>query len=169
MRFLFLRPLAPAILLLAQISSAESQKWATSWAASVHGPYPSGNASAQPNLRFVFPTPADGARDQTFRLVVQPDVWGSQTRLHFSNVFGGQAITFDGVFAGLHWSAGAVVPGTNRSVRFGGKESITIAPGESVWSDAVPLTFTKSADKTLTGRKLAVSFHIAGQSGPMTW
>jgi len=169
MRFLLLRRVAPAFLLLAQISSAESQKWATTWAASVHGPYPSGNASAQPVLRFAFPSPAEGARDQSFRLVVQPDIWGSQARLHFSNVFGSKPVTFDGVFAGLHWSGGAVVPGTNRPVRFGGKDSITIAPGDSAWSDAVTLSFVKGADKILTGRKLAISFHIASESGPMTW
>ena len=33
------------------------QKWAATWAASVHGPYPSGNPSAQPDLTFAFPIP----------------------------------------------------------------------------------------------------------------
>ena len=28
------------------------QKWVATWAASAHGPYPSGNASAQPVLDF---------------------------------------------------------------------------------------------------------------------
>jgi lysophospholipase L1-like esterase len=48
-------------------------------------------------------------------------------------------------------------------VRFSGKSSITIPPGESVWSDALALA------QAGTGRKLAVSFHVAGESGPMTW
>ena len=56
-------------------ASPQAAKWVTSWAASAHGPYPSGNPSAQPNLRFAFPEPARGARDQTFRLIVRPDVW----------------------------------------------------------------------------------------------
>jgi lysophospholipase L1-like esterase len=149
-------------------SAADSRKWAASWTASVHGPYPSGNASAQPNLRFAFPSATAGARDQTFRLIVQPDIWGSQTRLRFSNVFGVNPVTFDGIFVGLHGSGGAVVPGTNRPVHFGGKPSVTIAPGDSVWSDAVPLTISKDF-KDLAGRKLAVSFHLNGESGPMTW
>src|SRR4051812_25464524 len=92
------------------------EKWVASWAASAHGPYPVGNASAQPNLRFAFPEPAAGARDQSFRLIVQPDLWGRQTRLHFSNVFGVRPVTLDGVFVGLHLSGGAVVGGTNRAV-----------------------------------------------------
>src|ERR1041385_4238122 len=145
-------------------------QWVTTWTASVQGPYPSGNASAQPNLRFAFPSATAGASDQTFRLIVQPDLWGSQTRLRFSNMFGSKLVTFDGVFAGLHLGGGAVVPGTNQPVRFGGQASINIPPGESVWSDAVLLPFVRTpAQAELAGRKLAISFHIAGESGPMTW
>src|SRR5271155_4767884 len=121
--------IVPVFLLLASVSAAQSQKWAASWTASVHGPYPTGNASAQPDLRFAFPSAAVGARDQTFRLIVQPDIWGSQARLRFSNELETQPITFDGVFAGLHWSGAAVVPGKNRPVLFDGKASVTVPPG----------------------------------------
>jgi lysophospholipase L1-like esterase len=39
-----------------------------------------------------------------------------------------------------------------------------------VWSDPVDLPFVNTpAAVDLTGRKLAVSFHVAGESGPMTW
>src|SRR5207237_10634938 len=62
------------------------------------------------------------------------------------------------------------IKGTNRQVRFGGKDSVTVAPGASAWSDAVTLAFVRDpAAAELAGRKLAVSFHIAGESGPMTW
>ena len=146
------------------------QKWVASWAASPHGPYPAGNASAQPDLRFAFPAAANGARDQTFRLIVQPDLWGRQARLHFSNVFGTRAVTFDGVFAGLHVGGGAVAAGTNQTVRFGGKAAVTVPVGAAVWSDAVDLPFASDPSAAdLAGRKLAVSFHVAGESGPMTW
>jgi hypothetical protein len=56
-------------------SSASAQpplKWVTSWTGSVQGPYPIGNPSAQPDLRFAFPAPETGARDQSFRLIVRP-------------------------------------------------------------------------------------------------
>jgi len=141
--------------------------WVTSWTASVQGPYPTGNASAQPNVSLVFPTPQTGARDQSFRLIVRPDVWGSMLRIRLSNVFGTAPVMFDGVYAGLQLSGSALLHGTNRPVLFGGKASVTIAPGESIWSDAVHLTPIGAAQ--ITGRKLAVSFHVAGQSGPMTW
>jgi lysophospholipase L1-like esterase len=144
---------------------AQGLRWNASWTASVQGPYPSGNASAQPDLRFAFPSAAAGARDQTFRLILQPDIWGSQARFRLSNAFGTKPVTFDGIYAGFHESGGAVIRGTNRPVPFGGKTRVTVAPGESVWSDAVTLSFAKP----LEGRKLAVSFHIVGESGPMTW
>ena len=48
--------------------------------------------------------------------------------------------------------------------------SVTIPVGESVVSDPVTLGFVgPSAAALLRGRKLAVSFHVAGESGPMTW
>jgi hypothetical protein len=124
--------------------------------------------AAEPSL--CLPRPAGGAHDQTFRLIVRPDLWGRRARLHFSNVFGVKPVTFDGVFAGLHLDGGAVVAGTNRAVHFGGKPTVTIPVGASVWSDPVDLPFVRNpAAVELAGRKLAVSFHVAGDSGPMTW
>ncbi len=77
-------------------------------------------------------------------------------------------MTFDGVHVGLQWGSAALVRGSNRPVMFGGKSSITVAPGDSAWSDPVALAFVKQPDD-LAGRRLAVSFHVAGDSGPMTW
>src|SRR5215472_4113165 len=93
--------LASVLLSILPLTAASGRKWVTAWTASVQGPYPTGNASAQPNLRFAFPAAATGARDQTFRLIIQPDIWGRQARLRLSNVFGNKPVTFDGVFAGL--------------------------------------------------------------------
>jgi lysophospholipase L1-like esterase len=77
-------------------------------------------------------------------------------------------VTFDGVHVGLQWGSAALVRGSNRPVTFNGKASITVPPGSSAWSDPVALPFVKNPDD-LAGRRLAVSFHIAGDSGPMTW
>ena len=144
--------------------------WVVSWAASVHGPYPVGNPAAQPNLSLAFPSPEAGARDQTLRMIVRPDIYGPKTRIRLSNALGVKPVTFDGVFIGLQLSGAEVVRGTNWPVSFGGKTSVTVAPGESAWSDAVALPFVNErAAAELAGRKLAVSFHVAGESGRMTW
>ena len=154
--------------LAAHAQSAD--KWVAAWAGSVQGPYPIGNPSAQPDMRFAFPSAETGARDQTFRLIVRPDIWGPQARLRFSNALGTKPVTFDGVFVGLQRGSSAVIPGTNKVVSFGGRTSVTVAPGDSVWSDRVALPFAEKPDAiSLIGRRLAVSFHVAGESGPMTW
>ena len=166
----FPRAVAAVVALLALSAPARADRWIASWTGSAQGPYPTGNATAQPELGFAFPSPERGARDQTFRLIVRPDVWGGQTRIRLSNVFGTRPVTFDDVFVGLQQSGAAIVEGTNVAVQFGGKSSITIPAGESAVSDAVTLGFVgPSAAALLRGRKLAISFHVAGESGPMTW
>jgi lysophospholipase L1-like esterase len=170
MRYIRLAGLVAATICCGNAAHAQTPHWVTSWTGAVQGPYPIGNASAQPNLSFAFPDPAAGARDQTFRLVVHPDLWGHTARLRLSNAYGIQPVTFDHVFAGEQAIAGTLVKGSNAAVSFGGQASVTVPPGESVWSDPVSLPFIHDpADPALVGRKLAVSLHVTGQSGPMTW
>ncbi|MDR3439050.1 MAG: GDSL-type esterase/lipase family protein [Telmatospirillum sp.] len=145
-----------------------SQSWVASWTASAQGPYPIGNPSAQPDLRFAFPEAEGGASDQSFRMIVRPDVWGRRARFRLSNVFGTKAVTFDGVYVGLQQSGSAVMTGTNVPVTFGGRRSVAVAAGEMVMSDAVSLAWADGSP-WLSGRKLAVSFHVSGDSGRVTW
>jgi lysophospholipase L1-like esterase len=160
----------PLVLATLSPAAASPPNFVVAWAASVQGPYPVGNATAQPEMRFAFPDPAKGAADQSFRLIVRPDIWGKQARIRLSNAFGTKPVTFDGIHIGLQQSGSAVLPGTNQPVTFGSKTSVTIAPGQSAVSDPVTLLFVKDPnDRMLTGRRLAVSFHISGDSGPMTW
>ncbi|MGB8736452.1 MAG: GDSL-type esterase/lipase family protein [Rhodomicrobium sp.] len=158
------------LLPLASKAQQGPEKWVTAWAASAQGPYPVGNVILQPDLHRVFPSPETGARDQSFRLIVGPDIWGREARIRLSNAFGTKPITFDGVFAGLQLGSSALVAGTNTPVTFGGSPSVTVEPGASAWSDTVTLPFAATANlRDLQGRKLAISFHISGESGPMTW
>jgi lysophospholipase L1-like esterase len=151
----------------AAAGQAPQQKWVATWTASPHGPYPTGNAVAQPELKFAFPSPQAGADDQTFRLIIRPDLWGDRWRIRLTNLFGTQPVTFDEIYVGVQATAGNLVAATNRHAMFGGKSSVTLPPGRAMFSDAVDLKLP--AGSSTDGRKLAVSFHIAGQSGPMTW
>src|SRR2546425_10445099 len=150
--------------------SPPPQRGGEAWAGAVEGPSPIGNPSAQPGLNVASPSEMTGARDQSSRRVPRPEIWGREARLRFSNTLGTKPVTFDAVFVGLHLASSALVPGTNRPVTFGGKRTITIAPGDSAWSGAVALPFVRDpGTPELAGRKLAVSFHVPGESGPMTW
>jgi lysophospholipase L1-like esterase len=151
-------------------TAAGDSKWVTSWVGSAQGPYPIGNPSAQPDQRPAFPVPAIGAHNQTFRMIVRPDVWGRQVRLRFSNAFGTRPLALDSVYVGFALGGPALVKGSNRPVSFAGQPNTSVAPGASTWSDPVDLDFARDTQAPeLGGRKLAVSFHVAGESGPMTW
>jgi lysophospholipase L1-like esterase len=85
-------------------------------------------------------------------------------------VFGTKPITFDGVFIGLQASGSAVMAKTTAPVTFGGANAVIVEPGKYAVSDPAPLAFVRDpGDPMLANRRLAVSFHIAGESGPMTW
>jgi lysophospholipase L1-like esterase len=170
MRSMWIASLAAAMVACVPGARAQAPNWVTSWTGSAQGPYPVGYASAQPNLGLAFPDPAAGARDQTFRLMVHPGLWGRSARLRLSNVHGTRPVTFDRVFAGEQAIAGTLVAGSNAAVAFGGRGSVTVPAGESVWSDAVDLAFVHDpAEPSMAGRRLAVSLHVVGESGPMTW
>src|SRR2546422_11404569 len=91
-----LRNLALGAAFLCMVSTARAcagaaadEKWVASWAAAQHGPYPSGNAAAGPDLRFAFLDPPAGAHHGKMRLPVRtepPDRW---LRPAFSIVGGG--------------------------------------------------------------------------------
>ena len=80
-------------------AAAQNKRWITAWTASVQGPYPSGFALLQPDLSLVFPDPARGAADQSFRMIVRPDLWGDQARIRLSNVFGTKPVRFDQIMS----------------------------------------------------------------------
>jgi lysophospholipase L1-like esterase len=150
--------------------AAADMKWVTSWVGSAQGPYPIGNPSAQPLMSGVFPQPELGAHDQSFRLIIRPDIWGAQTRIRLSNALGTQNVTFADVYVGVQQGSSEVLKGTNRAVSFGGQRRVSVPPGQSVWSDPVDLTFVRPDTLPwLDGRKMTVSFHVPERSGPMTW
>ena len=170
MRDALARLLLAVLLASGGVTQARAEKWVTSWAASVQGPFPIGNATAQPELKFAFPAPESGARDQTFRQVIKPELWGRTMRLRFSNAFGTRPVTFDGVFVGLQSSGATLMPASNRPVLFGAKKSVTVPAGGQAWSDAVTLPWVSNVQAPeLVGRKLAISAHVVGESGPATW
>lgn len=140
--------------------------WIAVWAASPQGPYPVGNPSAQPDLSSVLPDPQRGAANQTFRMIVRPSVWGRAVRIRFTNVFGRQALTVALPRLALDGGGGGILPGTSVPLTFAGKDRTIIPAGSALWSDPVSPAFLSCGPE---GRNLAISFHVEGESGPLTW
>ncbi|MEO3849292.1 SGNH/GDSL hydrolase family protein [Streptomyces sp. B8F3] len=100
---------------------------------------------------------ADGTAfaDQTLRQVVHTSAGGRALRIRLTNRYGTEPLVVGEVRV-AHSVPGdgtAVVPGTDRAVRFGGRTSVTLAPGTRRWSDPVRLDVPTAAD-------LAVSVHL---------
>ncbi|MGH8505523.1 MAG: GDSL-type esterase/lipase family protein [Stenotrophobium sp.] len=108
--------------------------------------------------------PNNHALDQSFRMIVHPTIGGTTVRVRLSNLEGDKPITFDPVriAQSLLLTGPTLVPGTDTPVLFGGQPGVTIAPGAEAVSDPVPFSYSVGSD-------LAISFHVVGESGAITW
>src|SRR5205807_9203834 len=106
-------------------------RWLATWGASPQVAIPPS----------VLPIPGDvsaaGFTNQTVRNIIFTSVGGSALRLRLTNSFGSQPVTFDEVNVGVVESGAALVAGSSQAVRFGGRGSVTIAPGAEALSDPV--------------------------------
>ena len=154
-----------------------AEPWVAAWSTAPQGAYPLGYAVAQPGPPgevvpgveqplLEYAVPDEQAQDQTVRMVVHPGIGGDEWRVRLSNRFGTQPVTFGGATAALQQSGATVVPGTEQQLTFDGQQSVTLQPGEEVRSDAVPLELS---DAEAQRSNVAVSLHVQGASGPMTW
>jgi len=156
------------------------RKWAASWATAIQGAYvapttPQGASvpafDPQPDLSFALPNATtDGASNQTMRMIIKPDLWGEVVRVRFSNVFGTKPVTFSAASVALQDYQANLVRDSSIKLSFGGRATLTVQPGRQVFSDPVRLPYvTEEAIPFLRGRNLAVSFAVAGSSGPASY
>jgi lysophospholipase L1-like esterase len=92
---------------------------------------------------------------QTLRQIVHTSVAGTSARIHLSNLFGTEPLTVADVHVALRSSGASIVSASDRRILFGGRESITIPPGESAVSDAVAFAVPSLSD-------VAISFYLPG-------
>jgi lysophospholipase L1-like esterase len=102
-----------------------------------------------------------GFERQTVREILTPHLAGRTVRLHLSNRFGAQSVTFDHVTLARRAAGPAVIASTLREVTFAGRPSVAIAPGTEAISDPVPLRFAAF-------QQLTVSLYFAEGTGPAT-
>ena len=108
-----------------------NEHWAAAWSASAQGPFPYGRETAQPDLSALFPEPEYSATNQSFRMIIRPDIWGRQLRIRLSNAHGSKPITFKDLYVGMQSMSSAILPGTNRQIQFDGLDIVTIEAGPS--------------------------------------
>ncbi len=136
---------------------AEAQ-WRVGWAAAV-------DDLTAPSLWTAHPTAPGTATPSgvTYRFIVRPTLSGTAVRLRFANAkdsplapaSGTRPVTFAAVRVGVRAGArgASLVPGTNATVTFGGRHTVTLAPGGTILSDRIVLTVRQFED-------LAVSVYV---------
>lgn len=130
-------------------------QWVTTWAASPMAATPN-NLAAPDDFS------AAGFTDRTIRNIVWTSAGGRSARVRLSNLFGTGPVTFDEVDLAIAGTGAALVRGTNHSVTFGGRRSVTLAPGTERLSDPVFVTVPGQTD-------LAVSLFSRNPTGPATY
>lgn len=121
--------------------STPQQQWVGTWATS--------------------PMLADGANLRlltgvTLREIAHISVGGSQVRIRFTNEFGIDPLTVSDAHVALSAGGGAIQPGSDHAITFGGASSFNIPPGAALYSDPVALTVAPLSD-------VAVSFYLPVQ------
>ncbi|NGY60076.1 SGNH/GDSL hydrolase family protein [Lentzea sp. NEAU-D13] len=144
------RFLLAVALLVAAASPAQAApaRWVGTWASAPSSALP-GTDNGLPNF--------------TIRNIVHVSAGGKEIRVRLSNAFGRTPTLFGSVTVAR--AAGPdtplALPGTMRTLTFGGSPSITAAPGADVISDGVALNVPADSD-------LLVSVYTPTSGGPVT-
>jgi lysophospholipase L1-like esterase len=93
---------------------------------------------------------------QTLRQVVRTSAGGTRVRIRLSNQFGTAPLTIGAARLGLSAGGSRVAPGSDRTLSFGGRPTVTIAPGAGALSDPVDLAVGAR-------QPLAVSLYLPGK------
>lgn len=89
-------------------------------------------------------------KEQTLRQTAHISVGGEALKIKFSNIFGAEALTLDKVRVARSLGSGLIDQFTDKSVTFGGGESVTIAPGAEVYSDQVAFAPSALSDVSVS-------------------
>jgi lysophospholipase L1-like esterase len=106
----------------------------------------------------------NGYPNFSIRNVVHTSIGGTRARVRLSNTFGTAPLTFGHVTIAVATSgtAPAAKPGTMRTLRFGGQQSVVVPAAAEVLSDPVRLAVPRDAD-------LLVTTYVPTPSGPVTY
>lgn len=92
----------------------------------------------------------------TLREIAHVSIGGPQVRIRFTNEFGLDPLMVSDAHVALSAGNGAIQPGSDHAITFGGANSVNIPPGAAMYSDPVSIDVAPLSD-------LAVSFYLPPQ------
>jgi lysophospholipase L1-like esterase len=105
---------------------------------------------------------SESFQNQTVRMIAHVSLGGSRVRVEFSNALGKESLTIGAAHVGIQEKDAAIVPGSDRALKFNGSPSVAIPPGALEVSDPVDLNVAALAN-------LAVSIYVPEQTEPATY
>ncbi|KVC61176.1 GDSL family lipase [Burkholderia ubonensis] len=146
--------LGASVLLLPPAAGAAQAGWVAAWATALQ-PIPD-LASPPPFYR------APDVAGRTVRQIVYPTVVGRAARIRLSNMYGSAPLVVESASLARAGDGAALADGVPVAVRFGGRASVTLAPGQEIESDPVTIDVA-------TGRPYAVSLYMGTRQRMTVW
>ncbi|HEY6927405.1 MAG TPA: SGNH/GDSL hydrolase family protein, partial [Steroidobacteraceae bacterium] len=117
--------------MLAMAENPTGKRWIGTWATAPQPPMPGHVQSF---------------RNQTLRLIVHTSAGGTKVRIKISNTFGDHPLLIGGAHIARRTDAAEIDPTSDRTLKFHGKLSTTVAAGSMVVSDPVTLEVPALSD-----------------------
>ncbi|KVV48123.1 GDSL family lipase [Burkholderia territorii] len=146
--------LGASVLLSPFAVSAAPAGWVAAWATALQ-PIP--DVAAPPPLYR-----APDVAGRTVRQIVYPTVSGRAARIRVSNAYGRAPLVIEAASLARAGDGAALAGATGAAVRFGGKTSVTLAPGEELESDAAAIDVT-------AGQPYAISLRMGANQRMTVW
>ena len=105
----------------------DGRHWVATWA-----------ASPQSADFATVPTPASFS-NQSIRMVVHTSIGGNRVRVRLSNELGTQPLVIGAAHVALQSSGSTTIAGSDRTLTFGGRGSVTVPQGAPIYSDPIDL------------------------------
>jgi lysophospholipase L1-like esterase len=131
------------------------------FAALVFVPAASSRAQSMPHPQWVgtwatSPYLADGGMNVrmlsgvTLRQIAHISIGGAEVRVRFTNEFGQDPLTISDAHVALSAGSGAIQPGSDHAITFGGASTVNVPPGAAIFSDPVELQVAPLSDVAVT-------------------
>ena len=121
--------------------AAESTHWVVTWGASPAPQMATDDQMRAAKLEFA---------NQTLREIVHTSIGSSTVRVRLSNAYGKQAADIGAAHIALCSKDSAIVAGSDRTLTFGGRASVSIPPNALVLSDPVKLDVPASSNVAIS-------------------
>jgi lysophospholipase L1-like esterase len=112
--------------------------------------------------------PAPGLTGSTLRQIIHTSVGGSTMRARFSNAFGGGPLIITAAHIARSRGGHAIDIASDRSLTFGGADSVTIVPGATVTADSIAYAVPALGDLAFTIQIASAPHELTGHPGSRT-